>query len=267
MIWFASALAVLLAAQQSAPPINYTLPGQGTAPAPVQATIPPDAEILPFDEAAVLVRPTAAVRHFLLAGRPPIPPGGAPFTVRCLVDRTNGRVTHCQDPAVADPYRAAAIALGSLYQFRLPPAQAAASRRALTVTIAGRIMPADVLPPGRLFQFTQRPPGNVTFARLMTTEQSLAYYPQGARAVGLEGRIRLDCQVQPDLSLFCLNPAAVAGTDPGPLLTQFQLSALQLSGWLQSAPTRTNGAMAAGTIFRTVITFRLPQAAPARPAG
>ena len=172
----------------------------------MQATIPPDAETMPFEESAVLVRPTAAVRHFLLVSRPPIPPGGAPFTVRCLVDRSNGRTTHCQDPAVADPYRAAAIALGSLYQFRLTPAQAAANRRALAV-------------------------------------------------------------VQPDLSLYCMNPTPAAGTDPGPLLPQFQLSALQLSGWLQAAPTRTNGAMAAGTIFRTTITFRLPRSVPGRPAG
>ena len=267
MIWFAFALAVSSAAQQPAPPINYRLPGQSTEAARVQATIPPDAETMPFEESAVLVRPTAAVRHFLLVSRPPIPPGGAPFTVRCLVDRSNGRTTHCQDPAVADPYRAAAIALGSLYQFRLTPAQAAASRRALAVTISGRIMPTDVLPPGRRFQFTQRAPGNITFARLMTAEQSLAYYPLGAATVGLEGRIRLDCQVQPDLSLYCMNPTPAAGTDPGPLLPQFQLSALQLSGWLQAAPTRTNGAMAAGTIFRTTITFRLPRSVPGRPAG
>ena len=128
-------------------------------------------------------------------------------------------------------------------------------------------MPTDVLPPGRRFQFTQRAPGNITFARLMTAEQSLAYYPLGAATVGLEGRIRLDCQVQPDLSLYCMNPTPAAGTDPGPLLPQFQLSALQLSGWLQAAPTRTNGAMAAGTIFRTTITFRLPRSVPGRPAG
>ncbi len=266
MTWFAFVFAVSTVAQQPAPPINYRLPGQSSEAAPVPATIPPDAETMPFDESAVLVRPTAAVRHFLLASRPPIPPGGAPFTVRCLVDRSNGRTTHCQDPAVADPYRAAAIALGTLYQFRLTPAQAAPGRRALTVTISGRIMPADVLPPGRRFEFTQRAPGNISFARLMTAEQSLAYYPLGATAVGLEGRIRLDCQVQPDLNLFCLNPVPVPGTDPGPLLPQFQLSALQLSGWLQAAPTRTNGAMAAGTIFRTTITFRLPQSAPGRPA-
>lgn len=262
---FAYALAALSAAQHPAPPINYSLPGQGAAP--VTATIPPDAEILPFQESAVLVRPSAAARHFLLAGRPPIPPGGAPFTVRCLVARSSGRVTHCQDPAVADPYRAAAVALGSLYQLRLAPAQAAANRRALAVTISGRIVPADVVPPGRLFQFSQRPAANVTFAGLMTAEQSGDYYPQGALAIGLEGRIRLDCQVQADLSLFCLNPAATAGTDPGPLLPQFQLAALQLSSWLRSAPTLANGAPASGTIFRTTISFRLPQAAPARPAG
>ena len=259
MIQLALALAVLAAAQQPQPPIRYTLPGQGVAPsAPEAASIPPDAEIMPFDEAAVIARPAAAARHFLLATRPPIPPTGAPFPVRCLVDRSSGRVTHCQDPAVADPYRAAAVALGSLYHFRLTPALAAANRRALAVVISGRIVPADVRPRERLFQYGERPVGNVTFDRLMTAEQAQAYYPRQALAAGLEGRFRVDCQVQSDLGLFCLNPVAAPGTDPGPLLADFQLATLQLSGWLHAAPTRSNGAPAAGSIFRTTITFRLP---------
>jgi hypothetical protein len=260
MIQFAFALAVLAAAQQPRPPITYTLPSQGqTAPSQIaRPVIPPDAEIMPFDEAAVIVRPSAAARHFLLATRPVIPPTGAPFTVRCLVDRANGRVIHCQDPAVADPYRAAAVALGSLYRFRLTPAQAAPNRRALAVVIPGRIVPADVRPRERLFQYVDRPVGNVTFDRLMTGEQAQAYYPRAALAVGLEGRFRLDCQVQPDFSLFCINPAAATGTDPGPLLPEFQLATLQLSAWLHAAATRTNGASSAGTIFRTTITFQLP---------
>jgi hypothetical protein len=259
MIQLSLALAVLAVAQQSGPPIRYTLPSQGFGPAPMATqSIPPDAEIMPFDEAAVVARPNAAARHFLLATRPPIPPTGAPFTVRCLVDRVNGRVIHCQEPAVADPYRAAAIALGSLYQFRLTAAQAAPNRRALAVVISGRIVPADVRPRERLFQYVERPPGNVTFDRLMTGEQAQAYYPRAALAAGLEGRFRLDCQVQADFSLFCLNPAPAAGTDPGPLLPDCQLAALQLSAWLHAAPTRTSGAPSPGTIFRTTITFQLP---------
>ena len=259
-IQLALALAVLAATQQSGPPIRYTLPSQPGTPLPAPLSIPPDAEMMTFDEAAVIARPGAAARHFLLATRPPIPPGGAPFTVRCLVDRANGRVTHCQEPAVADPYRAAAVALGSLYRFRLTPAQAAANRRALAVVISGRIVPGDVRPRDRLFQYSERPAGNVTFDGLMTADQAQAYYPRQALAAGLEGRFRVDCQVQPDLSLFCINPVAAPGTEPGPLLADFQLATLQLSGWLHANPTRSSGASAAGTIFRTTITFQLPAA-------
>lgn len=258
MTGFAFALAAALTAQRPVPPINFTLPGQGNA-APQPAGIPADAEILPYQDASVIGRPNAAVRHFLLVSTPRIPEHGAPFTVRCLVDRRNGRTTRCQDPAVFDPYRAAVVSLGQLYQFRLTPAQQAAGPRALAVTISGRLVPADVRPPARLFEFVARPPANVTFAGTMTGEQAQAYYPADAAAIGLEGRYRIDCQVQPDLSLFCLNPAAAAGTDPGPFLPQFQVATLQLSGWLRAAPTLSSGAPAPGTIFRTTITFRLPR--------
>jgi hypothetical protein len=93
----------------------------------------------------------------------------------------------------------------------------------------------------------------------MTGDQSQSYYPRGALQMELDARIRIDCQVQPDLSLFCLNPAAAAGTDPGPLLRDFQIATLQLSGWFRAAPTLSNGGTAPGTIFRTTIIFRVPE--------
>lgn len=255
MTWSAAALA-FLATAQPVPSINYSLPGR-TTPAPI--AIPPNAEVFPFQSASIVSRPGAAARHFLLARAPRIPGRGIAFTMRCLLDRANGRVITCQDPTVPEPYRAAALGLGSLYQFRLTPAQSAA-QGALAVTIQDRIAASDVRPAARLFTFTQRPPGNVTFAQVMTGEQSDAYYPRGAQTTGTEARIRLDCQVQPDLGVFCLNPvAAPGGTDPGALLPDFQLAALQLSGWLRAAPARTDGPAAAGTIFRTTIIFRLPQ--------
>jgi hypothetical protein len=259
MSWIATALVMLAAAAQPpVPSINYTLPGQARPAPPAPPSIPADAEILAFQNAAIVTRPSPAVRHFLLAPAPRIPPRGVPFTVRCLIDRANGRVTHCQDPAVADPWRAAAIALGALYQFRLSPAQAQ-GRGALAVAISDRIVPSDVLPTARLFAFAQRPAGNVTFAQGLTGEQSQAYYPRGALEMELDARIRIDCQVQPDLSLFCLNPAAAAGSDPGRFLSQFQAAALQLSAALRAAPALTNGGPAAGTVFRTTIIFRVPE--------
>jgi hypothetical protein len=260
MILFAAALAAILTAQRPLPPINFSLPGgQSRAAPPAPLTIPPDAEMLAFQDSAVLTRPAAAVRHFILSSAAPIPPHGAPFTVRCLIDRANGRVFHCQDPAVADPWRAAAVALGSLYQFRLTPAQAAANPRPLAVVISDRITPADVRPRARLFQFTGRSAGNVTVTGMMPGAQSEAYYPARALAIGLEARIRVDCRVQDDLGLFCIDPAAAAGTEVGPLLPDFQRAALQLSAWLRAAPTLSNGAASPGTVFRTTITFRLPR--------
>ncbi len=262
MIWTATALATALtgtlAAQQPAPPINYTLPGQATAARAVPLSIPADAEILAFENAAIVTRPGGAARHFILAQAARIPARGVPFTVRCLIDRPSGRVIHCQDPAVADPWRAAAITLGGLYQFRLSAAQRAGTRT-LAVAISDRIMPGDVRPPARLFEFTTRPAANVTFAQGLTGEESQAYYPRGALEMELAARIRIDCQVQTDLTIFCLNPAAASGGDAGGFLAAFQVAALQLSASLRSAPTLTSGAPAAGTIFRTNIVFRVPE--------
>jgi hypothetical protein len=256
MTGFTTALAALFAAQQQPPPpINYTLPGQ-TTPAPV--SIPANAEILPFEGATVVSRPSAAARHFLLAGAPHIAGRGITFTIRCLLDRSNGRVAVCQDPTAPEAYKAAARGIASLYQFRLTPAQVA-TIGPIAVAIQDRIVASDVRPAARLFTFTQRPPANVVFAQVMTAEQSQAYYPAGAQAASLQTRIRLDCQVEPDLSLFCLNPTAAGGADPGQFLAEFQLAALQLSGWFRVGPTLANGAPAPGTVFRTTIIFNLPE--------
>jgi hypothetical protein len=116
-----------------------------------------------------------------------------------------------------------------------------------------------VRPPARLFEFTTRPAANVTFAQGLSGEESQAYYPRGALEMELSARIRVDCQVQTDLTIFCINPAAAAGTDPGRFLAAFQLAAVQLSASLRSAPTLASGAPAAGTIFRTNIIFRVPE--------
>ena len=255
MNWITTALAAVVAAQQPVPSINYSLPGQ-TTPAPL--TIPADAEVFPFQAASVVGRPSAAARHFLLASAPAIPARGIAFTIRCLLDRANGRVIFCRDPSVPEAWRAAAVALGSLYQFQLNAAQIAAVGP-LVVTIQDRIAPADVRPAGRLFTFAQRPPANVTFAQVMTAEQSQAYYPRAALDVGVTARVRIDCQVQPDLSLFCLDPVVAPDPHVAPYAAEFQLAALQLSGWFRTAPALVNGAPAPGTIFRTTIIFNVPQ--------
>lgn len=253
MIGFAALLA-FAAVQQPAPSTNYTLPGQVT---PAPPTIPATAEILPFQTGNVVSRPSAAARHFLLAAAPRIPANGVAFTIRCLLDRSSGRVILCLQPTVPEAWRAAATGLASLYQFRLTPEQAAA-QGPLAVAIQDRIVPADVRPAARQFAYAQRPPANVVFAQGLTAEQSQAYYPHGALDMALDARIRIDCQVQPDLALFCLNPTAAPGSNPGRFLADFQLAAMQLSGWLRSGPALANGAAAPGTIFRTTIVFRVP---------
>lgn len=255
MTGFATALAAIAAAQQPVPPINFTLPGQ-TTPAP--PGIPANAEILPFQSGAVAARPGAAARHFLLTGAPPVPARGIAFTIRCLLDRSNGRVAFCQDPAVPAPWRNAARGLAALYQFRLTPAQTA-GQGALAVSIQDRIVPSDVRPAARLFQVAQRPPAAVSFAQGLTAGQSQAYYPPGALQMNVAARVRVDCQVQTDLSLFCLNPTVAPGNSPAQFPAEFQLAALQLSSYLRAAPALANGAPAAGTIFRTTIIFQVPE--------
>ena len=66
------------------------------------------------------------------------------------------RAIDASAPARQCQHSAAAIALGSLYQFQLSAAQIAAVGP-LVVTIQDRIAPADVRPAGRLFTFTHRP--------------------------------------------------------------------------------------------------------------
>ena len=253
---FTFVLAASAAAQQAVPPINYSLPGQAT-PAP-PGTIPATAEVLPFEPANVISRPSAAARHYLLARAPAIPNRGLAFTVRCALDRANGRAIFCRDPSAPEAFREAAISLGSLYQFRLTAAQAAAVGP-IVVTIQDRIAPADVRPAARLFTFSQRPVANVAFAQVMSGQQSQDYYPRGALDIGLAARVRIDCQVQPDLSLFCLNPTLAPDPNAANFVGQFQLAALQLSGWFRAAPNLANGAAAPGTIFRTTIIFNVPQ--------
>src|SRR5205085_10111056 len=100
---FATIVAAIAAVQQPVPSINYSLPGQ-TTPAPL--AIPPNAEVYPFLEANVVSRPSAAARHHLLAAAPRIPARGLAFTIRCLLDRANGRGACCTDPSVPGSARA-----------------------------------------------------------------------------------------------------------------------------------------------------------------
>lgn len=255
MYWFAILIAAFAAAQQPTPSINYTLPGQVT---PAPPTIPPNAEILAFQSGTIVNRPSAAARHFLLANAPRITGNGITFTARCLLDRATGRVTFCLEPTVPAVWRAAASGLASLYQFRLTPAQMA-SQGPLAVTIQDRIVPADVRPAARLFTYTVRPPANVVFAQGLTAEQSQAYYPSAALEINYAARVRIDCQVQPDLSLFCVNPSITPGNRPDRFVAEFQRAALQLSGFLRSGPNLANGAPAPGTVFRTTIIFNVPE--------
>lgn len=216
--------------------------------------IPSGSEALPFLPVNIVDRPSAAARHFLLAGAPRIPARGLAFTIRCRLDRSNGRVTFCSAPSAPAAYRAAATGLASLYRFRLTLDQMT-TPGPLAVTIQDRIVPADVRPAARRFTVTSEPPAAVTFAQGIPMEMGLIYYPRDALAANVEARIRIDCQVQTDLSLFCLNPRG----EPGPFLAEFELVALQLSSTIRVAPALRNGVPAAGTVFSFVMPFRLPQ--------
>ena len=74
----------------------------------------------------------------------------------------------------------------------------------------------------------------------------------------METRIGLDCEIQPDLGLFCLNAGPSPPAPLGNWLPQFQLAAYQISGFVRVAPRLANGAPAPGTVFRLNFSFRLP---------
>lgn len=213
---------------------------------------------IPFETARVLVRPSASVRHALLASGPPIPASGIAVTARCLVARDNGRSFGCEVPEVPDAWRNAARTLASLYQFDLSGLQFGPDERLGVVTITDRIVPADVRPPARLFHFTAAGAGNAVFTTAFGLAV-MAYYPVGELRGGNEARMWVDCQVQPDLSLFCLSAGPTPGApSPAQPLSPFQIATLQIMGNARVAPTLDNGAPAAGTVFHRSLYFHIP---------
>jgi hypothetical protein len=228
---------------------------QSAAPAPI---VRPGRTDVPFETARVIGRPSASARHALLARGPGIPAGGIAFTARCLVARDDGRAFGCAAPDVPEAWRSAAVWLASLYRFDLTGLPLGPDERTLTVTIADRIVPEDVRPADRLFRYAAPAAGNVVLASGLGQDQLMAYYPVPGLRANEQPLVNVDCQVQPDLSLFCLNAGVARGSPLTDQASLFALATYQILGSARAAPALDNGAPAAGTIFRQTLQFRIP---------
>jgi len=218
---------------------------------------------VPFEAGRVITRPSASIRHALLAAAPTIPADGIGFNARCMIARTDGHAFNCTAPDVPEAWRAAAVGLAAQYRLDLTGVQFGKDRwgeeeRSGMVTIADRIVPADVRPPARLFRYSAAGPGDV----VIETGFGLAvmsYYPVAALRANEEVQMQVDCEVQPDLGLFCLNASLAPGSPPTNYLGAFQLATYQIMGNARVAAALDNGTLAVGRIFRRTIHFRIPQ--------
>ena len=214
---------------------------------------------IPFDSPRTIGRPSLSARHALLVNEGPIPERGVPFTVRCRVSSQNGSVANCEAPEAPARWHRAALGLASLYKFDVTGLfRDGVAPFDGVVTISDRIAPADVQPAARRFRFIAPAPAEVVFTNV-NRQLDTDYYPQMAIRYNEQTRMQVDCEVQPDLSLFCLD-ATVWPELPAPEhLGLFKLATYQIVGIRRVAPQLANGAPAPGTIFRYFLTFRLPQ--------
>lgn len=246
-------LAVALVAQDAAPPLYEFRPVD---------TIRGELLSIPFDSPRTINRPSLSARHALLVGEAAIPADGIDFTVRCRVDARSGRVTNCETPTAPAAWHRAALGLASLYSFDVTGLFAEGRPPFVgVVTIHDRIVPADVQPAARRFHLdaaTAAAGSKIVFTdasdRLATD-----YYPQMAIRLNEQARVQVDCQVQPDLSLFCVDAEPVTGSPPLQFAGLFRLAMYQIMGLRHVAPALRDGTPAVGAIFRYILTFRLPQ--------
>ena len=216
--------------------------------------LPQGAESTRFEAERIIARPSISVRSFVLTGLT-IPEEGRSFSVRCSLGRELGGVARCDVPGRQGEIEQAAAELAEQYRFRLDE-RMRRSTSMLVIVIPEHISPADIRTAtagGPLIPLSQ-----INFERRASAEELGEVYPRLTGRPGLSATVRLDCEILPDLNLFCVDPQ-VPGLDPDDrALRPFQLAGLQASGFFRASATLTSGQAAPGHRFRMTFRFEPP---------
>lgn len=235
--------------------IAWTLGASGAANGQrFPSILPRGSETIRFDPDRVIARPSLSVRSFILSGLE-IPAGGRQLSVRCSLGRELGGVAMCDVPGPQRDIEQAAAELAEHYRFRLDE-RAQDSASLLVVVIPERILPSDIRTATRVAPVV--PFSEVVFERRASGDELGEIFPGTFGRPGLTATVRVDCEILPDLNLFCVDPE-VPGLDPDdPGFRPYQLAGLQATGFFRAAPSLASGRPSPGHRFRMTFRFQPP---------
>lgn len=235
--------------------LNWAFPANGQR---FPSIIPRGSETIRFEAERIIARPSISVRSFILSGLS-VPAEGQDFSVRCSLGRELGGVAMCDVPGRQGNVEQAAAELAEFYRFRLDE-RARDSASLLVVVIPERISPADMRT--TTASGPQVPFAQVNFERRASEDELGEVYPRHSGTRGLSATVRMDCEILPELNLFCVDPQ-VSGMDPDdPALRAFQLAGLQATGFFRASATLANGQAAPGHRVRMTFRFQPPSYKP-----
>jgi len=154
-----------------------------------------------------------------------------------MVGRRTGKTEQCESQ-FADPHGSWSR-LARAYRFDL--AVVPAGERWITTTIEDRIVQGDL----RDTSFLRRPVTNraqLVMTRAPTPAETVAPF------VPVEAYMRTTCEIQPDLSFFCVDPQPIGQeVDPG-VLPILQDAVFEVTEIMRAAPRLRNGRSARGAV-------------------
>jgi len=216
--------------------------------------LPRGSETIRFDPERIIARPSLSVRSFILDGLE-IPPEGRQYSVRCSLGRELGGVAMCDVPGRQGEIEQAAAELAEYYRFRLDE-RAQDSASLLVVVIPERLLPSDIRTAAATAPVVAF--SDVVFERRASADELGEVFPGTFGRPGLIATVHVQCEILPDLDLFCVDPQ-VPGLEPDdPGFRPFQLAGLQATGFFRAAATLANGRPSPGHRFRMTFRFRPP---------
>lgn len=216
--------------------------------------IPRGSQTIRFEAEKIIARPSVSVRSFILTGLT-IPTEGRDLSVRCSLVRASGNVAMCDVPGRQGDIEQAAAELVEHYRFRLDE-HFQDSTSILAIVIPERISMTDIRVASGSGPIV--PISQVIFDRRASADELSGVFPGTFGRPGLSATVRLQCEILPDLNLFCVDPE-VPGLEPDdPALRSFQLAGLQASGFFRASAALAEGQAAPGHRFRMTFRFEPP---------